>query len=423
MARQILHINTDDFYASALRLRDPGLKGRPVIIAGPAPRGIVFSASYEARGEGIERGMTVSAAKRLCSSGRFFPPDWGLFRKISATIFGILEQYSPSVEAVSLDEGYLDYTGCGRVFGHVLDTGSRIRRDVLAETGLDISLGIASSKLVSHVASRSAKCAHMIDVYPGCEQRFLAPVDIGRFPIVDRKHIPLLRELGISRIGDILCFSEEIFSFCFGRWGSRLYRGAAGIDPDRVRKGKERVEEFRIEQLLQPDLVDKNTILAFIYRMSERLGEKLRGERLLAGSIGMEIRYADSVTSSGKKRLSGPTSDDRSLFDSAGALFERLFSRRVRVRAIAVSAADPDPEPLQICLFGGSCGTAEKQRRIYSVLDDLRGRFPEGIAPLFGRAVCAGGLPSSGRQGRPDRGARAEAAPGDGDPGRKDIFK
>ena len=130
MERRILHINTDDFYASVCRLRDPALRGRAVVVAGPPPRGMVVSASYEARGEGVERGMTVSSARRLCSGGAFVPPDWRLFRRASRAVFGVLGRYSPLVEQASLDEGYIDYTGCGRLFGHVLDAGTRIKSEI-----------------------------------------------------------------------------------------------------------------------------------------------------------------------------------------------------------------------------------------------------------------------------------------------------
>ncbi len=380
-----------------MRLRDPQLKGRPVIISGPAPRGIVLSASYEARGEGVERGMSVAEAKRLCSAGRFLPPDWRFFGKVSKGIFGVLERYSPVVEVVSLDEGYLDYTGCARVFGDALDMGSRIRREVFADTGLDISLGIASSRLVSHVASRSAKRANMIDVYPGCERRFLAPVDIGRFPIVAAKDIPVLRELGIFRVGDILRFPEELFSLCFGRWGVRLYRGAAGEDPSRVRRGKREDERFRAEQLLQPDLTDTGAIMAALYRLSERLGESLRSERSLARSVRVDIRYADSVVASGVRRLEGETSDDLRVFDSARAIFDRLFVRRVRLRWVSIAVPGYGPEPLQIGLFYERSTVTEKRRKILSVLDTLRGSFPEGVAPVFGRAIEAGDRSLTGK--------------------------
>ncbi len=403
MEREILHVNTDDFYASALRLRDPALRGRPVIVAGPAPRGMVFSASYEARGDGVKRGMTVSAAERLCPRGNFLPPDWDLFRKVSGGIFDVLRRYSPLVEAVSLDEGCVDYTGCGRVFGSALDAGARIRKEVLAASGLEVSLGVASSRLVSHVASRTAKRAHMVDVYPGCERFFLAPVEIGRFPIAGEKHVPMLAGLGIRVVGDILLFSEEILSFCFGPWGKRLYRGALGEDPARVRSGKAEGTRFRVERTLQPDTDSRALLESFIYSMAEELGGRLRADRQAAGRFTIEAQYADSAIAraegkvregaagSGAGRMRGDgTNDDEAIYSAAAEAFERLFTRRVRVRKLTLSAAATSPAPLQIGLFHEAGGDGrEKARRVQAALDGLRKKFPAGIAPAFGRAVPA----------------------------------
>jgi len=390
MNREILHINTDDFYASALRLRDPALRAKAVVVSGPAPRGMVISASYEARGEGVRRGMTVSSAMRLCPGGVFVPPDWDLFRSVSRSIFAVIGRYSPVVESVSLDEGYADYTGCGRLFGRSLDAGRAIKREVRAETGLDVSLGIASSKLVSHVASREAKRAHMVDVYPGCERYFLSPVPIGRFPIVSERHVPMLRELGIATVGDVLRFDEELLAFCFGPWGRRLHRGAKGMDPARVRAGSVEDGEFAVKRVLEPDAVDRRLLESFVCVLAEELGSRLRTGRLLAGELRLELRYADEVTSHGQMKPPAPTSDDAALFDSAGMLFDRIFGRRVRVRAVSLAALSVEPEPLQIDLFPGPEQRAVmKARRVQSALDRLRAAMPPGVAPSFGRALAA----------------------------------
>ena len=126
VVRHILHVNTDDFFASVLRVRDPRLRGKAVVVAMDSPRGVVFSASYEARGEGIRRGMSVSVARRLAPRAVFVPPDWPLFRKVSSAIFSVLQRYSPLVERDGLDEGFVDYTGCDRLFGPVVDVGGNI---------------------------------------------------------------------------------------------------------------------------------------------------------------------------------------------------------------------------------------------------------------------------------------------------------
>ena len=390
MERKILHVNTDDFYASVLRLRDPALREKAVVVAGPSSRGMVLSSSYEARRDGVRRGMTVSSARRLCPSGVFLPPDWGLFRRASRVLFGILRRYSPLVETASLDEGYIDYTGCGRLFGGVLDAGSRIKKEVLWETGLQVSLGIASNKLVSHVASRTAKCAHLVDVYPGYERSFLCPVPIERFPVVGGRRTQMLRELGISRVGDVLLFTEEVLYFCFGSWGSRLYRGAMGEDFTPVRLHPARDERFTVEEFLQPDRVNRRFLESVLYRLAERIGEKLRSERSRAGSVLLEVRYADGMMVRGTGRLPSPASDDSLLFGAAVETFARIFTRRVRVRRLLLSAGRIEPEPLQLELFVDGCAAgAERIHRLRTALDRLRATFPEGVAPAFGRALPA----------------------------------
>ena len=390
MNREILHINTDDFYASALRLRDPALRSKAVVVAGPAPRGMVISASYEARGDGVCRGMTVSSAMRLCPGGVFIPPDWDLFRSVSSSIFSVIGRYSPVVESVSLDEGYADYTGCDRLFGHALDAGRAIKREVRATTGLDVSLGIASSKLVSHVASREAKRAHMVDVYPGCERYFLSPVPIERFPIVSERHVPVLHELGIATVGDVLRFDEELLVFCFGSWGRKLHLGARGMDAARVRAGSVGDGEFVVKKILEPDAVDRRLLESYIYVLAEELGGKLRAERSLARSLRLELRYADEVVAHGQMRPAAPTSDDAVLFDSAGMLFDRIFGRRVRLRGVSLAALSVEPEPLQLDLFPDPAQRgALKARRVQTALDRLRAAMPSGVAPSFGRALAA----------------------------------
>ncbi len=412
MEREILHVNTDDFYASVLRLRDPALRKRAVVVVGASPRGMVFSASYEARTDGVTRGMTASAARRLSSRAVFLPPDWGLFRRASSAIFGVLRRYSPTVESASLDEGYVDYTGCGRLFGPAPDAGRRIKDEIARETGLAVSLGVASNKLVSHVASRSAKCANLVDVYAGYERSFVAPVPVARFPLVGEKRSPALCELGVARVGDVLLFTEEIFAFCFGSWGKRLYRGALGEDtaPVRTRAGID--ERFTVEEILEPDRVDYRSLEGVLYRLAERLGGKLRAERSLAGAVSLEVRYADGLAARGTGRpgaqvgggaeaLAAPeasaasaasgasVSDDLSIYEAAREVFARAYARRVRVRSLVLSAGRIVPAPLQLELFAGDRAAAvERRGKLYAALDRLRAAYPGRAAPAFGRALA-----------------------------------
>ena len=298
----------------------------------------------------------------------------------------MLQRYSPLVEPAAIDEGYIDYTGCRRLFGRALDTGSEIKTEIARETGLAVSVGVASNKLVSHMASRTAKRAHIVDVYAGYERAFLAPIPIGRFPVVDPARATLLGELGISRVGDVLLFTEEIFAHCFGSWGTRLYRGATGEDPTPVRPRPAPEERLRIEELLEPDRVSRARLEAALYRIAERVGEKLRGGRLLARAVAVEVRYADGAEVAGTGRLDDPSSDDLRLFEAVRGVFRRLYARRVRVRSLAVTVRGTEPEPVQLDLFTAAA-RGGRARRLQGALDALRARFPGGAAPAFGRAL------------------------------------
>jgi len=333
--------------------------------------------------------MAVSRARKLCPRGEFLPPDWRLFRRVSGELIETLRGYSPVLETASLDECYLDYTGCSRLMGDVLDTAVEIKSDVRDRTGLQVSLGVASSRLVSHVASREAKRAHLVDVSYGCERNFLAPLPVQRFPLVGEKDIQLLIELGIYHVGDILRFPQEIFSWCFGRWGQRLYRGAMGKDDSPVRPAPKRGRGLAAERELDPDRVDIDFLEAVTYSLCERLGEDLRRERAAAGSLRMELTYTDGKTVSKAARLGG-VSDDEALFTEARSLMKALFRRRVRIRRARLEAGRISRRPRQLALFS-SCGgeDEERKRRLRLALDDLRGRFPSGVAPALGKALAA----------------------------------
>jgi DNA polymerase-4 len=398
--REILHVNTDDFYASILRLRDPALRKRAVVVVGASPRGMVFSASYEARRDGVSRGMSASAARRLCGRATFLPPDWTLFRKASGALFTVLRRYSPLVEPASLDEGYLDYTGCSRLFGPAIDVGRRIKEEVSRETGLAVSLGIASNKLVSHVASRTAKCANLVDVYAGYERSFIAPVPVERFPLVGERRAGVLVDLGVARVGDILLFTEEIFAHCFGSWGTRLYRGAMGEDTAPVRTRPAPDERFTMEEILEPDRVDYRFLEGVLYRLAERLGEKLRAERSLAGAVSLEVRYADSLASKGAGKPEAPAADEAVLFEAVREIFGRVYARRVRVRSVVLSAQRIEPAPVQLELFAGEREAAvERRGKLCTALDRLRTAYPGRAAPAFGKALAACGERAPARLG------------------------
>ncbi len=229
----------------------------------------------------------------------------------------------------------------------------------------------------------------------------VASVPVARFPLVGEKRAPALCELGVAHVGDVLLFTEEIFAFCFGSWGRRLYRGALGEDTAPVRTRPEIDERFTVEEILEPDRVEYRFLEGVLYRLAERLGEKLRAERSLAGAVGLEVRYADGMAAKGTGRpgspegggvgrAEAPVSDDRSLFEVAREIFARAYARRVRVRSLVLSAGRVTPAPLQLELFAGDREAAvERNGKLYAALDRLRSAYPGRAAPAFGRALAA----------------------------------
>jgi hypothetical protein len=207
----------------------------------------------------------------------------------------------------------------------------------------------------------------------------------------------------------VLLFPEDIFAFCFGSWGRRLYRGALGEDtaPVRTRPGID--ERFAVEEILEPDRVEYRFLEGVLYRLAERLGEKLRAERSLAGAVSLEVRYADGLAAKGTGRpgtrgaggaggagaldasaaSETSVSDDLSIYEAARKMFARAYARRVRVRSLVLSAGRIAPAPLQLELFAGDReASVERRGRLYAALDRLRVAYPGRAAPAFGRALA-----------------------------------
>ena len=385
----VLHINTDDFFASVLRVGDPALRRRPVIVGHLASRGGVVSASYEARADGVRPGMTMAQARRACPGASLVHVDWDLYARASSSLFGVLERFSPLVERASLDEGFLDYTGCRLLFGSPVDAAARIKREVREATGLGVSVGLAANKLVSKVASGTAKCARLVDVFTGYEQSFLAPLSIHRLPGVGPKLGAALRDMAVRRIGDVTRFPEELLQSVFGpATGRTLHRRARGIDRTPVRSAAgAAVPEWREEETLNPDSVDLRRLTGVLHRLAGRLGTRLRREKLAARRFTVLVRYSDQVRAQRGCLTAEPTDLDGRILEQALEAFHGLFTRRVRVRRLALAASCLEGN-WQLPLLGGRYGSradavrdapsttaSPVMNRLYEAVDGLRQKY------------------------------------------------
>ena len=220
----------DAFFVSVEQVRDPSLKGKPVIVGGdPNGRGVVAAASYEARRYGIHSAQPVSRAKRLCPHAIFLRGTHGLYSELSARIFAILNRYSPLVEPMSLDEAYVDLTGCERLHGPITETAVRMHDEIKSTVGINASVGMAANKLMAKIASGIAKPNGLLRILPGHEAVFLAPLPIGRIPGIGPKSVEQFKRTGIHTVRDLAALPLDLLEEVYGEWGHRLYQKARGI--------------------------------------------------------------------------------------------------------------------------------------------------------------------------------------------------
>ena len=220
-----MHVDLDAFYASVEQLRRPELRGKPVIVGGAGvagERGVVAAASYEARPFGVRSAMPLSRARRLCPNGIFVPCDFRAYREASKSVFSILDRYSPIIEPIALDEAYLDLTGQEALMGQPEAVAVRLRDDVKARCGLDLSIGVASCKLVAKVASELRKPRGLVVVRPSDEAAFLAPLPLAKLPGCGPATALKLERVGVRTIGDLAALPDPLLGELFGQYGRAL---------------------------------------------------------------------------------------------------------------------------------------------------------------------------------------------------------
>ncbi len=373
MTREIIHLDMDAFYASVEVLDNPDLKGLPVIVGGSSDRGVVSAASYEARVYGVHSAQPIVVARRLCPQGIFVPVRMSRYIEISEQIMAIFSHYTPLVEQISVDEAFLDVTGCHSLFGSAIDIAVKIRKQVRQEIGLTVSAGIAGSKLVAKIASDCNKPDGMTVVPHGEEETFLAPLPIKRLWGVGRKTLPALNLLGIHCIGDLARLSLDFLEKKFGKQGRHMYFCARGID-DREVEIDYTTKSIGNEETFERDITDLQRIKKELLRLATKVGERLRRHRFSGRTITLKVKYHDFISVSRSMTLTQPTNDSRELYQAALNLLPRTLagSKAVRLVGIAVDKLQEDTCPRQLGLF-----TCAKRNRndLNRALDQINDRF------------------------------------------------
>jgi DNA polymerase-4 len=383
-ARAIAHIDMDAFYASIEQRDRPELRGCPVVVgADPRGRGVVSTASYEARRFGVKSAMPIGRAARLCPQAAFLPVDMEKYHGVSARIMAILGDFSPVIEAVSVDEAFVDLTGTERLFGSGVEALHRIKARIRTETGLTASAGLAANKFVAKVASDLRKPDGLVVVEPGTEAVFLAPLGVERIWGVGRVTARALAALGVTTIGQLQRLPREHLARRFGKHGEHLYDLAFGRD-DRALEPLVPAKSMGAETTFAVDCQDRATLLDTLRAQAERVARELRAERLAAARVTLKLRFADFRTLT-RRHSGNPTQDGLEIFRRAVALLdrERLLQP---VRLIGVSASGLGPEAAgQLPLLDP--GTVRRERMARAV-DALTARFgEEAVVPatLLGR--------------------------------------
>ena len=375
--RKILHVDMDAFFVSVEETLDPSLKGKPVVVGGdPNGRGVAAAASYEARKFGIHSAMPLAQARRLCPHAIFLRGSHKSYSEFSARIFELLENWSPRVEPMSLDEAYIDLTGCERLFGPAPEVAEKIRDEIKIELGINASIGIATNKLLAKVGSAHAKPNGMLRILPGREREFLAPLGIDRIPGIGPKSGTQLRRMGIKTVNDLTVIPRQLLEEVFGKWGTSLYFKSRGICDSQVLK-RDDTRSISRETTFDDDSIDPAFLESALSALVEKATAQLRESDLHTRCVTLKLRYSDFTTVTRSRTLVETANGDCVIYTVVSDLFRKLFTRRSRIRLIGVALTSlTSAASAQMDLFDHI--DKQRQKRLYQGIDSIRDKYGFG---------------------------------------------
>ena len=369
MERTILHMDLDTFFVSVERKIDNRLEGKPILVGGIGDRGVVAACSYETRSFGVHSGMPMKMARNLCPEATVIRGEGGVYSEHSKVVSEIIRQAVPVFEKASIDEFYADLSGMDRFQGSSYKMAQELRMRIKREAGLPISFGLSANKLVSKVATGTAKPDNERKIEFGTEKSFLAPMLVKKIPMVGDKTTQILYNLGIKHVRTIQEMPVEMMAKVLGKNGVVLWNRANGIDETPIIPFHER-KSISNERTFGKDTGDVKRMREMIRAMAENLAYQLRNGDKLTSCISVKIRYSDFNTFS--KQLKIPyTSADHMLIPQIERLFDQLHNRRMMVRLVGVTFSDLVNGKYQINMFDDS----EEKLNLYQAMDLLRNRY------------------------------------------------
>ncbi|MDP2003212.1 MAG: DNA polymerase IV [Desulfurivibrionaceae bacterium] len=374
-SRRIIHLDMDAFYASVEILDNPALRGQPVVVGGDCNRGVVCAASYEARKFGVHSALPMLMAKKLCPQGVFLPVRMARYQEISRRIMEIFQRFTPLVEPLSLDEAFLDVTASQRLMGSAEKIAGQIRALVRDTTGLTVSAGVGTSKLVAKIASDLNKPDGLTIVPPGEEEIFLAPLPIGRLWGVGKTTREALALIGVQTVGDLRRIPPAILTAKFGKAGRMLHESARGIDLRPVEPRQE-AKSIGHEETFAEDLRDKKRIEQELLALCLKVGKRARDKGLVGRTVTVKVKYRDFVQVTRSLTLPEPVADDKSLYQTGRLLLAKteITLRPIRLLGISLASLTPTEAAGQLSLFGQSRARL-KDCRLYKAIDTISDRY------------------------------------------------
>jgi DNA polymerase-4 len=375
------HVDMDAFYASVEQRNHPEYRGKPLIIGGsPESRGVVSTASYEARAYGVRSAMPTAQAKKLCPNGIFIYGDINLYSNESKIIMAIFSDYSPEVIQVSIDEAFLHMTGTQKLFGEPYQAAQLIQKRVLDQTGLTISIGIGPSKLIAKIASGQKKPMGITQVDPGTEEKFISQLGLKDLWGVGKKTQQRLQDLGILTVEQLKEIPEHKLKLIFGEaGGSYLYRISRGIDPG-IYSGSVKSSSMSSETTFYQDIADPQVINQVLLDLSHTLMFRLRWEQLSSNLLFLKIRYSDFATTTIQTHKDQPFLSVEQTRDEARTLLTKRWNRKDPIRLLGLGFGDLKKNDLSIQrdLFGDD-EKSFKQQQVEQAVLDLRKKFSKAV--------------------------------------------
>ena len=373
--KHIIHLDMDAFYPSVEILDNPSLKRKPVIVGGSKERGVVSSASYEARKFGVHSAQPIAKAKRLCPQGIFLPVRMTRYQEVSKQAFEIFHRFTPLVEPLSIDEAFLDVTGSIRLFGQPENIAKKIKQVIFTETGLTISAGVAPSKFVAKIASDMDKPDGLTIVHPDGVVEFLDPLPIDKMWGVGKVTQHILSRLNIHTFKDLRQTPVEVLEKKFGKQGAKIHQLAMGIDKREVIPEHD-VKSIGHEETFMQDIVSLGIAQKELLALSNKTARRMRHKGLKGRTISLKIKYFDFVQITRSTTLPESTDDGSKIYSVACRLLEKAGATKKPIRLLGISLSQLTflASGIQLALFDPD-PSSQKRQRMNVVLDSLYEKY------------------------------------------------